>query len=323
MKRIAFMGTPPFAARVLTEILKHSAEYEVVAVVTQPDRPVGRKRTLHASAVKEVAVAHDLPVLQPAKLSGSAELDQLIALNVDLIVTAAYGQFLPTSLLNSAKIAAVNVHASLLPKYRGGAPIQYALKNGDKETGVTIMYMVKQMDAGDIISQAHLPILPDDDAGTLFAKLADVGAELLLTTLPKLIANTVTPTPQAEADVVFAPTIKPEEERLHLTQTAQQIDWQVRALRPRPGAYFADFNGKRVKLWDVTVLAETTTKQAGTVVRRTKHELALAGANGTVYAINKLQPAGKPQQEITAYLNGAGQNLAEGQVIIHDENETD
>lgn len=317
MTNIVFMGTPHFAAHILEQLLTKT-DYQIKAVVTQPDRPVGRKHTLQQSAVKQVACAHNIEVLQPAKLSGSQEMQQIIAMKPDLIITAAYGQFLPTKLINAANHA-INVHGSLLPKYRGGAPIQYALKNGDAKTGITIMYMVKQMDAGDILSQAELPIGPADDAGTLFEKLSVLGADLLLKTLPELLAGKITPIPQDESQVVFSPTIKPQEEMLSLAQTAQEIDWQVRALRPRPGAYFTHFNKKRMKLWDVTPLAETTTLPSGSVVAKTKHCLKLAAANGTVYAVNILQPAGKPKTAITDYLNGAGQNLTEGQVIIDEK----
>ena len=317
MKSVIFMGTPQFAAPILSGIIK--AGYEIKAVVTQPDRKVGRKKILSASPVKQVALKHDLKVLQPAKLSQSQELLELMELKADFIITAAYGQFLPTKLLKTAQIAAINVHGSLLPKYRGGAPVQYALKNGDKKTGVSIIYMVKQMDAGDILATEVLPITKNDDTGTIFEKMSLIGRDLLLKTLPKLSENTIIATKQNEQEVVFAPTIKPNEESLSLMQSAKQIDWQIRAFRPAPGAYFANFNQKRTKIWDVTVLDEQTTKKAGTVVGLTKHELKIAAANGSVYCINELQPAGKPRLKINDYLNGVGQNIKLGQVIITDD----
>ena len=318
MTSVVFMGTPAFAAPILEGLIQTN-DYEVLAVVTQPDRPVGRKRILTPSPVKEVALKHGIEVLQPQKLSGSEEMQRVISLAPDLIVTAAFGQFLPTKLIAAAKVGAVNVHGSLLPKYRGGAPVQYAIMNGDQETGVTIIYMVKKMDAGDMIAQAKLPIGPHDDTGSIFAKMSILGRDTLLATLPKLVAGELVAQKQDESQVVFSPTIKPEEEKLSLTLNAKQIDWKVRALRPAPGAYFENFNGKRTKLWDVTPLAETTSLPVGAVVAVTKHELKLAAADGSVYQVNELQPAGKPRMQVTAYLNGVGQGLREGQVIIGAE----
>lgn len=318
MTSVVFMGTPAFAAPILEGLIQTN-DYEVLAVVTQPDRPVGRKRILTPSPVKEVALKHGIEVLQPQKLSGSEEMQRVISLAPDLIVTAAFGQFLPTKLIAAAKVGAVNVHGSLLPKYRGGAPVQYAIMNGDQETGVTIIYMVKKMDAGDMLAQAKLPIGPHDDTGSIFAKMSILGRDTLLATLPKLVAGELVAQKQDESQVVFSPTIKPEEEKLSLTLNAKQIDWKVRALRPAPGAYFENFNGKRTKLWDVTPLAEATSLPAGAVVAVTKHELKLAAADGSVYQVNELQPAGKPRMQVTAYLNGVGQGLREGQVIIGAE----
>ena len=318
MTSVVFMGTPAFAAPILEGLIQTN-DYEVLAVVTQPDRPVGRKRILTPSPVKEVALKHGIEVLQPQKLSGSEEMQRVISLAPDLIVTAAFGQFLPTKLIAAAKVGAVNVHGSLLPKYRGGAPVQYAIMNGDQETGVTIIYMVKKMDAGDMLAQAKLPIGPHDDTGSIFAKMSILGRDTLLATLPKLVAGKLVAQKQDESQVVFSPTIKPEEEKLSLTLNAKQINWKVRALRPAPGAYFENFNGKRTKLWDVTPLAETTSLPAGAVVAVTKHELKLAAADGSVYQVNELQPAGKPRMQVTAYLNGVGQGLREGQVIIGAE----
>ncbi|CAM3101711.1 methionyl-tRNA formyltransferase [Lactiplantibacillus plajomi] len=315
MTSIVFMGTPQFAAPILESLIKE--QYQVLAVVTQPDRKVGRKHVLTASPVKKVAVEHGIEVLQPEKIGGSAEMQRVIDLQPDLIVTAAFGQFLPTKLLKAAKLAAVNVHGSLLPKYRGGAPVQYSIINGEAGTGITIIYMVKKMDAGDMLAQRAIPIEKDDDTGTMFTKLSVVGRDLLLETLPKLIAGEVTATPQNEADVTFAPNIQPDQEQLDFfTQTASQIDDQVRGMRPAPIAY-AMMDGKRTKFWDVTPLSETVSQQPGQVVRKTKHELVIAAADGTAVAINKLQPAGKPQMTITDFLNGAADKFATGEQVIN------
>ena len=308
------MGTPQFAAPILESLIKE--KYQVLAVVTQPDRKVGRKHVLTASPVKQVAVAHDIEVLQPEKIGGSPEMQRIIDLQPDLIVTAAFGQFLPTKLLKAAKVGAINVHGSLLPKYRGGAPVQYSIINGEAETGITIIYMVKKMDAGDMLAQQAIPIEKTDDTGTMFEKLSVVGRDLLLATLPKLLAGELTATPQDETQVTFSPTIKPEQEELDFfNQTATQIDDQVRGMRPAPIAY-AMLDGKRTKFWDVTPLDEQVTQAAGQVVRKTKHELVLAAANGTALAVNTIQPAGKPKMTITDFLNGSADKFATGEQVI-------
>lgn len=313
---IVFMGTPQFAVPILQALLDDE-NYDVKAVVTQPDRRVGRKHELHASPVKQLAVKYGLEVLQPEKLSGSNEMQRVIDLQPDLEITAAFGQFLPTKMLNAAKIAAINVHGSLLPKYRGGAPIQYSVINGDAETGVTIMYMVKQMDAGDIIAQKAVPITKEDDSGTMFEKLSIVGRDLLMTTLPKLIKGEVSPIKQDPAKVVFSPNITSEQERIDYRMTAEQIDNKVRGLRPFPiGNMIID--GVQTKIYDVTPLNEKTDLKPGQVVKTTKHALVLAAGKGTTYQINRLKPKGKREMDITAYLNGH-QNLEQGVQAITDE----
>ncbi|AEB73394.1 methionyl-tRNA formyltransferase [Lentilactobacillus buchneri] len=313
MTTVVFMGTPQFAVPILQGLLDQ--KYDILCVVTQPDRPVGRKHRISQSPVKQAAVANHLPVFQPEKLSGSPEMQRVIDFHPDLIVTAAYGQFLPTKMLNAVKIAAVNVHGSLLPKYRGGAPVQYAIMNGDSETGISLIYMVKKMDAGDILAQKAVPIQPDDDTETMFDKLSIVGRDLLLATLPKVITGDISPVPQDQDQVVFSPNIKPEEEQLDFNQTAFMVNAKVRALRPDPVAYTV-INGKRTKIWRAQVVDQTTEMAPGSVVEKTKHQLLLSAGKGTVLSIQELQPAGKPKQQITDYLNGIGQSLKVGQQVI-------
>lgn len=316
MTSVIFMGTPQFAVPILEKLIQDPA-YDVQAVLTQPDRPQGRKHILKPSPVKELALKHDIEVLQPAKLSGSDEMARVIDLQPDLMITAAYGQFLPTKMLDAAKIAAINVHGSLLPKYRGGAPIQYAVMNGDPETGVTIMCMVKKMDAGDIIAQRKVPITKQDDSGTMFEKLSLVGRDLLMDVLPDLISGNVHPVAQNEDQVVFSPNITSEQERIDYTMPADRIDDMVRGLRPMPiGNMIID--GLRTKIYDITPLKESTSLEPGKVVRVEKHALVLAGGDGTTYTINKLKPAGKPLMDITAYLNGH-QDLQPGVQAITNE----
>lgn len=313
---VVFMGTPEFAVPILQSLIDNP-EYDIQAVLTQPDHHIGRKRTFHQSPVKELAEQYNIEVLQPAKLSKSPEMEKIINLQPDLMITAAYGQFLPTKLLSAAKIAAINVHGSLLPKYRGGAPIQYSIINDDKETGVSIMYMVKKMDAGDIISQRSIPIEDTDDSGTMFKKLSLLGRDLLLETLPKLISGDVNPVAQDPDKVVFSPNITSEQEQIDFRLPARLIDAKVRGLRPAPlGNMIID--GLRTKIYDVTPLEEKTDLEPGKVVRVTKHQLVIAAGDGTTYQINKLKPAGKKAMDITSYLNGHKDITEGGQVVSED-----
>lgn len=313
---VVFMGTPEFAVPILQSLIDNP-EYDVQAVLTQPDHHIGRKRTLHQSPVKELAEQYNIEVLQPAKLSKSPEMEKIISLQPDLMITAAYGQFLPTKLLAAAKIAAINVHGSLLPKYRGGAPIQYSIINGDKETGVSIMYMVKKMDAGDIISQRSIPIEDTDDSGTMFKKLSLLGRDLLLETLPKLISGDVNPVAQDPDKVVFSPNITSEQEQIDFRLPAGLIDAKVRGLRPAPLGNMV-IDGLRTKIYDVTPLEEKTDLEPGKAVRVTKHQLVIAAGDGTTYQINKLKPAGKKAMDITSYLNGHKDITEGGQVVSED-----
>ncbi|RZI49079.1 methionyl-tRNA formyltransferase [Lactococcus kimchii] len=307
--KIIFMGTPPFAATVLQGLID-SNQYEILAVVTQPDRKVGRKQELRMTPVKELALSVDLPVLQPEKLSGSLEMTQLMTLAESGevgIVTAAFGQFLPGKLLDAVTFA-VNTHASLLPKYRGGAPIHYAIMNGEKEAGVTIMEMVRKMDAGDMISQSSIPILDEDNVGTMFEKLALVGRDLLLETLPKYLTGEIQPIAQDEAEVSFSPNISPEEEKIDWTKSARAIFNQIRGMNPFPVAH-STWNGERFKIYDSRETAGAG--EPGEIIEKTKKGLTVACGTGALQLL-KVQPAGKPQMEITSFLNGLGQKIQLG-----------
>ena len=281
MTKLIFMGTPDFSATVLKGLLADS-RYEILAVVTQPDRKVGRKKEIRMTPVKQVALEHQLPVLQPEKLSGSPEMETLLSLNADGIVTAAFGQFLPTKLLENFQFA-VNVHASLLPKYRGGAPIHYALINGDEEAGVTIMEMVKEMDAGDMIAARSLPILDEDNVGTLFEKLAVLGRDLLLDTLPDYLAGEIQPRPQDPSLVTFSPN-------------------------PWPVAHTL-LNDQRFKVYEAELCEGNG--NPGEVIGLSKKELVVAAGEGAL-SLKVVQPAGKPKMSITDFLNGAGRQLKVG-----------
>jgi len=284
-----------------------SGQYEVLAVVTQPDRAVGRKKEIRMTPVKEVAFAYQLPVYQPEKLSKSPELDELMALEADGIVTAAFGQFLPSRLLASFDFA-VNVHASLLPKYRGGAPIHYAIINGDKEAGVTIMEMVKEMDAGDMIASRSILIEDSDNVGTLFDKLAVLGRDLLLDTLPAYLAGDIQPQAQDQSLVTFSPNIRPEEEEIDWKKTNRQIFNQIRGMYPWPVAHTL-WQGERFKIYEAE-LADGY-GQPGEILEIWKRKLLVATGEGAI-ALKTVQPAGKPKMPISDFLNGAGRNLAVG-----------
>ena len=305
MTKIIFMGTPAFSVPVLDGLVEKG--YEVLAVVTQPDRAVGRKKEIKMTPVKEAALRHKLPVYQPEKISGSDEMAELMTLGADIIVTAAFGQFLPETLLKSVKHA-VNVHASLLPKYRGGAPVHYAIIKGDAKAGVTIMEMIKKMDAGDMISQRAIPITDADNVGTMFEKLSFVGRELLLETLPDYLVGKLTPTPQDETQVTFSPNITPEEERIDWQLSARAIFNQVRGMYPWPVAHTI-WQGTRFKLHEVA-LAESNGVEGlpGQVIEKTKKNLVIATKEGAI-SLTTVQPAGKPKMSIQDFLNGLGKNI--------------
>ncbi len=303
------MGTPDFSAPILRML--YDEGYDIKAVVTQPDRPVGRKRVLTPPAVKATAVELGLPVIQPEKLRGSEELQQILALQPDLVVTAAFGQILPKSLLEAPSLGCINVHASLLPKYRGGAPIHQAVIDGEKETGVTIMYMVEKLDAGDIISQRTIPIEEDDHTGSLFDKLSVVGSNLLKDTLPSIINGTNNRTVQDEAQVTFASNISREQERIDWTKDARSLFNQVRGLHPWPVAY-TTFEEGNFKIWWAQVGQTMHDVKPGTVVAIAKDHFDVAAGNGTALALYDVQPAGKKRMTAEEYLRGTGSKLQIG-----------
>lgn len=302
------MGTPQFSVPILEALI--ASDYTVIGVVTQPDRPVGRKKILTPSPVKQVAVDNNIPVYQPVKLVGSNELETILTLPIDLIVTAAYGQFLPERLLNYPRLRAINVHASLLPKYRGGAPIQYAIMNDDEKTGVSIMYMEKTMDSGDVLSQVELPILEEDNVSSLFDKLSILGRDCLMDTLPSVFDETVVATPQNPDLVTFSPALKPEQERLNWTLSARTLHNHIRAMNEWPGAYTL-FNGERFKIWVSRVSDETSNEPVGTIIKTPK-TLSVVCGDGVLLELLSVQPAGKAKMSSADFCRGLGAQLQEG-----------
>ncbi|MBC2015692.1 methionyl-tRNA formyltransferase [Listeria welshimeri] len=305
MTKIIFMGTPAFSVPILEQL---ASTYDVIAVVTQPDRPVGRKRILTPPPVKKAALELAIPVFQPEKLRTSSELNELIALEADLLVTAAYGQILPNSLLESPKHGAINVHASLLPEYRGGAPVHYALLDGKTETGVTIMYMVEKLDAGDMISQLKIPITEADNTGTMFDKLSKLGAELLMDTLPDFLAGKITAIAQDPEKVTFARNISREQEKIDWTQPGRTIFNQIRGLSPWPVAY-TTLEEKPFKIWEATYDDTKVEGEPGTILMD-KTSLKIIAGDGTLIVPTVIQPAGKPKMDVHSFMSGAGRNLS-------------
>lgn len=294
------MGTPDFAVPIL-EALINEKTVEVVLVVTQPDRPVGRKRVLTAPPVKKVAKKYNIPVYQPEKLREAYE--EVLQYEPDLIVTAAYGQLLPKQLLDAPKFGSINVHASLLPELRGGAPIHYAILEGKDETGITIMYMAEKLDAGDIISQEKLTIEQEDHVGTLHDKLAEIGANLLLATLPSIFAGTNERVKQDERKATYAPNISREQEKIDWSQPNEVIYNHIRGLHPWPVAY-TTFKGERLKVWWGERDDNHYEGQPGEIVAVSEDCFTVVCGNGKGIRLIEIQPSGKKRMLVSEFLRG-------------------
>ena len=299
--KILFMGTPDFAVPSLQALIE--AGHQIVGVFTQPDKPKNRGMKLQPPPVKVVALDHDIPVFQPTKLRDGTALETIRSLEPDLIVVAAYGRILPQEILDYPKLGCINVHSSLLPKYRGSAPIHWAILNGDQESGVTIMHMALALDAGDIISQAVTPIDPDETVETLHDRLAHMGARLLVDTVVSIGDGTAVRTPQQEDLVTHAPMLSRALSPMDFTRPARELHNQVRGLIPWPAAV-TELNGTRCKIFSTAVLTETTGKEPGTVIAADKKGLKMACGGGTVLQINELQADGGKRLKAADYLRG-------------------
>lgn len=303
-ERIVFMGTASFSLAVLKMLIEE--DYNIVGVVTQPDRYVGRKKVLTMPDVKVEALKYDIPVIQPARIK--EDYQAVADLKPDLIITAAYGQIVPQAVLDIPRLGCINVHASLLPLYRGGAPVHQAIIDGQEKTGVTIMYMVKKMDAGDMIAQKEIPILEEDTVGILYDRLSDLGAELLKETLPDILKGTNQRIPQDENLVTYAPTLSREDERLDWNMSARQVYNKVRGTNPWPGSY-TTYQGKTVKIWAGQVhqcenaMKHHAHQDNGTIVKIFKDAIGVK-VNDGVYLITELQLEGKKRMSVKDYLNG-------------------
>jgi methionyl-tRNA formyltransferase len=303
------MGTPEFSVPILSMLQEEG--YSILAVVTQPDRPVGRKKVLTPTPVKKEALRLGLPVLQPEKLKGSQQMDEILAMQPDIIVTAAFGQILPKEILDAPEFGCLNVHASLLPAYRGGAPIHQAIIDGRDETGVTIMYMAQKLDAGDIISQKSIPIEDADTTGILFEKLSIVGRDLLKETLPTILSRSNARMVQDENKVTFARNISREQERIDWNQSAKDIYNQVRGLNPWPVAY-TTLRQEAVKVWWGQPSQQSYTQPVGTVVELIGDRLVVQTGFEQAFEITELQPAGKKKMSAEEFLRGTGSKLQIG-----------
>ena len=297
-KKVIFMGTPSFSVPVLEALYENT---NVIAVVTQPDKEVGRKKVLTKSPVKEFAISHDIKVLQPIKLR--EDYKSIIDLKPDVIVTCAYGQILPEELIYAPTYNTVNVHASLLPKLRGGAPIHHAILNDYDKTGITIMYTDKGMDSGDIITEESIDIDFNDTYDTLSAKLSKLGAELLIKTLPSVF-NNVKGTKQESSEVTYAYTIKREDEHIDFNRPTKEVYNKIRALSSMPGAY-AILDGQEVKIFASRIGIGTSNKNKtpGDVVEIYKDGIGLATKDGEII-ITSIKISGKKQMNVRDYLNG-------------------
>jgi methionyl-tRNA formyltransferase len=296
--RVVFMGSPDFALNSLRLLTQH---YQVVGVVTQPDRASGRGRELKAPPVKLLAQELNIPVIQPEKLREPEAMQQLQAWAPDLIVVAAFGQILKKDVLDFPKYGCVNVHASLLPRWRGAAPINAAVLAGDEETGVTIMKMDVGLDTGPMLAMKRIRIKPDDTAGSLFEALATLGADLLIETLPAYMDGNLTPQPQPEEGATYAPMLKKEDGRLDFNQSALELERRIRAMSPWPGAWF-ELNGNVLKVGR-GVVSETKGNEVESRLI-VDGRPAVTCADG-VLILDEVQPPGKKMMPGKAFLSGA------------------
>lgn len=295
-KKVIFMGTPEFAVPILQMLIENT---EVILVVTQPDKEVGRKKEKKFSPIKELAIKNNIETFQPIKIK--EDYKYILEKNPDIIITCAYGQIIPNELIETPKYGAINVHASLLPKLRGGAPIHHAIIDGYKKTGITIMYMSSKMDAGDIISQKEITINDKDNVGTLHDKLSKIGTELLKETLPLIFEQKNERLKQNEEEVTFGYNITREEEKIDFNKTAEQVYNQIRGLNPFPLAY-AILNEEETKIIEANI-NEKTIGKVGKITEITKNSIIVKCKDKSI-EITKIKPFGKRIMEVKDYLNG-------------------
>ena len=309
--RIVFMGTPDFAVGSL-QALCESGKHEILAVVTQPDRPKGRGNKLLQTPVKEYALAQGLTVYQPQKVKTPEFVELLHELQSELIVVAAFGQFLSKEILELPKYGCINVHASLLPKYRGAAPIQYAIIKGEKESGVTIMQMDIGMDTGAMLDKVVVPIAENTTMGELHDALREQGAALLLQVIDKIAAGTAVAEPQDNEQATYATLLDRSMEHIDWSKTAQEVHNLIRGFNPAPSTFTKLPNGKSLKIWGSKMTGKSSTAAAGTVIETGKHSFFVACGEG-VLEITEVQPESKKRMPAQVFLNGRG--VQEGDLL--------
>ena len=298
--RIVFMGTPDFAVAALVSLKE--AGHEILACVTQPDKPRGRGKAVLMTPVKEKALEYQIPVYQPLKVRDEAFQDILRKLNPEVIVVAAFGQIIPKSVLEMPPYGCINIHASLLPKYRGAAPIQWALIDGEKETGITTMQMDAGLDTGDMLEKVVVPISPDETGGSLHDKLAEAGGKLIVSTLEKLEKHALTPVPQTDEETCYAKKITKDLGNIDWTEDAASIERLIRALNPWPSAY-TSIGGKTVKIWKAQVLEEEWEGACGQIVLADKNHVYVKTGKG-ILSVEELQLEGKKRMDTPSFLRG-------------------
>jgi len=298
--KIIFMGTPDFAVGTLKALIE--SEHEVCAVVTQPDKQKGRGKVLQATPVKEIAAEAGIPVYQPRRVKEPEFLQVLDEIRADVIVVVAFGQIIPKEMLNMKPYGCINVHASLLPKYRGAAPIQWAVIQGEKESGVTTMQMDEGLDTGDMLLQAVIPLEKKETGGSLYDKLKQEGAELLMQTLEGLQNGSIMARKQGETTTEYAKMLKKEMGLIDWNKDAIEIERLIRGLNPWPSA-FTHFNGKTLKIWQADVMEGKTGKQPGTIMGIFKDSIQVQTGNG-VLSLRELQIEGKKRMDAGAFLRG-------------------
>ncbi len=299
MLNIIYAGTPEFAVPALLSL--SGSRHRVVAVYTQPDRPAGRGRKLQSSPVKQTALELDIPIYQPQSFKSAAEINQLKALQADLMVVAAYGLILPDEILKAPRFGCINIHASLLPRWRGAAPIQRSILAGDAETGITIMQMDKGLDTGDMLARQTVTIKPDWDAGQLHDKLMLSGAELLLPTIDRLMGGHIQPEKQNEAQACYAEKLVKTEAEIDWNKTARALQREVRAYAPWPVS-FTQFEGKSLRIWRSCAQDEITTSIPGQILSHNKQGICVSCGEG-VLQISELQLSGKKRCSAAQLLN--------------------
>lgn len=309
---IIFAGTPEFAAQHLSHLIEQG--FNIIAAYTQPDRPAGRGKKLQPSAVKQVALEHDIPVCQPESLKTEEALSELASWNADLMIVVAYGLLLPKAALDTPKFGCINVHGSILPKWRGAAPIQRAVLEGDAETGVTIMQMDVGLDTGDMLLIETCPITADDTSGSVYEKLQKLGPPALVSAVNEIAAETLTAEKQNDDLATYAHKLSKQEALIDWTESAEVIERKVRGYQPWPVAHTV-FTGNPIKVWQAKVESENSGKSAGTVVSADKLGIRIQTQDGIIN-IQSLQPQGKKAMTATDFINGRLDWVQPGSNII-------